>query len=119
MFSIPNTKSLGPNRFSSGFFKVTWHITEGLVCDVIQNFFLAGHMPHFVGEIKPVLIPKVLNPVQEKDFRPISYGKVIYKCVAKLLCTRLKSVLPHLIHQNQGAFVKEESSYLIYSCVKT
>jgi len=27
LFSIPNIKSPGPDGFSSGYFKATWHIT--------------------------------------------------------------------------------------------
>ncbi|KAJ8420991.1 hypothetical protein Cgig2_010630 [Carnegiea gigantea] len=30
MFSTPNTKSPGPDGYSSGFFKSTWHLTGGL-----------------------------------------------------------------------------------------
>jgi len=63
-------------------------------------------MSSFLGETKLVLIPKTPNPTSANDFRPILCCNVIYKCIAKLLCLRLKEVLPHLIHQNQGAFVK-------------
>ena len=35
IFSIPNTKLPGPDDFSSGFFKTTWHLTGGLVNDAI------------------------------------------------------------------------------------
>ena len=61
----------------------------------------------FLGETKLVLLPKTPNPTHAKEFRQISCCNVIYKCIAKLLCVRLKEVLPHLIHQNQGVFVKE------------
>ena len=44
MFSIPNTKSLGPDGFSSGFFKTTWHITGELVRGFIKHFFQTGQM---------------------------------------------------------------------------
>jgi len=107
MFSTPNTKSAGLDGFSSSFFKPTWHITGDLVRGIIEHFFQTGQMLGFLGETKRVLIPKVSNPTHAKEFRPISYCNVVYKCVAKLLCMRLKEVLPYLIHQNQGVFVKE------------
>ena len=66
-------------------------------------------MPDSLSETKLVLLPEVPNPTQAKEFRPISYCTVLYKCVAKLLCSRLKIVLPHLIHQNQGAFLKDRA----------
>lgn len=46
------------------------------------------------------------SPTQAKDFHPISCCTTIYKCITKLLCWRLKEVLPHLIQEQQGAFVK-------------
>jgi len=64
-------------------------------------------MPDFIGEAKLVLIPKVESRKYAKDFRPISCCNIIYKGLAKLLSTRLKQVLRDLIHQNQGAFVKD------------
>jgi len=36
IFSIPNTKSPGPDRFSSGFFKSTWHMIGGLIIAAIN-----------------------------------------------------------------------------------
>lgn len=106
IFLIPNLKSPGPDEFSSGFFKSTWHITGTLVCNVIQQFFQSSRIPPFLGQTKLILLPKVPNPTQAKDFRPISYCSVIYKCIAKLICSRLKEVLAHLVQQPQGAFVK-------------
>lgn len=85
--------------------------------DAIQHFFQKGIMPSFLGETKLVLLPNIQSPAQAKDFRPISCNNVLYKCVTKLLCMRLKVVLPHLIHQNQGAFVKDrELPFNILTC---
>jgi len=69
----------------------------------------------FLGETKLALIPKVSNPTQAKEFRPIYCYDVIYKCVAKLLSIRLKEVLPYLIRQYQGHLWKKGSCYLIFS----
>ncbi|XP_074315726.1 uncharacterized protein LOC141651935 [Silene latifolia] len=52
------------------------------------------------------LIPKNANPVSVMEFRPIACCNTIYKCIAKLLCTRMGQVLPDIISSNQGGFIK-------------
>lgn len=39
------------------------------------------------------------------DLRPISLCSVIYKIISKVLCSRLKSILPHIVYPTQGAFI--------------
>ncbi|KAA3461845.1 reverse transcriptase [Gossypium australe] len=52
-----------------------------------------------------VLIPKIKEPVDMTNFRPISLCRVVYKIVAKVLANRLKETLPLCISQNESAFV--------------
>ncbi|MDV3140050.1 MAG: reverse transcriptase family protein, partial [Sweet potato little leaf phytoplasma] len=56
-----------------------------------------------------VMIPKFNNACSVNDFRPIACCNTIYKCISKVLCNRLSSVLPSLVQENQGAFVKDRS----------
>ena len=77
-----------------------------LVCNAIHHFLAIASLPPSFGITKLVLLPKVSPPTHAKDFRPISYCSVIYECIAKLLCSKLKEVLPHIIQQEQGAFIK-------------
>ena len=59
---------------------------------------------------KLILLPKTPHPQSASDFRPISCCNVLYKCITKLLCQRLKDILPDIIHPSQGAFVKGRES---------
>lgn len=52
-----------------------------------------------------ILIPKINEPIDMSNFRPISLCRVIYKIIAKVLANRLKDNLPNCISQNQNAFV--------------
>ncbi|GAB2280342.1 hypothetical protein Dimus_039402 [Dionaea muscipula] len=55
------------------------------------------------------LIPKMDTPSKVSDFKPIACCTTIYKIIAKLLCGRLKEVLPSIIDQAQCAFVEGRS----------
>jgi len=72
----------------------------------MKEFFSKGFLPKFFGHTNLILLPKTANPQKAQDFRPISCCNVLYKCITKLLCNRLKEVLPSLIDAGQGAFVK-------------
>ena len=74
-------------------------------------------MRTFFNATRVVVLPKVAQPQYPVDFRPLSHGNVLYKCITKLLCSRLKVVLPYLVHDYQGAFVKRrELLYNVLNC---
>ena len=52
-----------------------------------------------------VLVPKVDNAMEIKDFRPISMVGCLYKIIAKILANRLKRVMPALVGETQSTFV--------------
>lgn len=44
-------------------------------------------------------------PSSMNDFRPISFCNTTYKCITKIVASRLKTVLPDLISPSQSTFV--------------
>ena len=51
------------------------------------------------------MIPKKVNAINIKDFRPISLVGSLYKLLAKVLAHRLRGVLDKLISASQNSFV--------------
>ncbi|XP_062075211.1 uncharacterized protein LOC133779240 [Humulus lupulus] len=76
------------------------------IAGAILDFFESDIIPHSLNNTLLSLILKVEQPVNASEFRPIACCNTLYKCISKMLCNRLNNVLPALINQNQGAFIK-------------
>ncbi|KAM6554127.1 hypothetical protein CsatB_014889 [Cannabis sativa] len=59
-----------------------------------------------MNEMVIALVPKSEDPMNAKDYRLIACCNTIYKCIYKMLCSRMSKILPWLVNENQGAFVK-------------
>lgn len=53
-----------------------------------------------------VFVPKISNPKEVGDFRPISLCNVKYKIVTKSIANRMKGVLKYIISENQSALIQ-------------
>ncbi|GKA92683.1 RNA-directed DNA polymerase, eukaryota, reverse transcriptase zinc-binding domain protein [Tanacetum coccineum] len=105
MFSIKDDKAVGPDGFTSKFFKKARSIVGLDVCRAVQEFFTSGKL---LGELNTNLIslvPKLKTPRKFSDYRPIACCNVVYKCISKVLTNRLKEGLDGLVDVNQCAFI--------------
>ncbi|KAM1484563.1 hypothetical protein TB2_035686 [Malus domestica] len=98
-------KAPSPDGFQGIFFHSFWNIimdeVNGLVCDLVNG----RASPKSINSTFIVLIPKVPNPENVSQFRPISLCNYSYKIVSKVLANRLKPLLPIIISPSQSAFV--------------
>jgi len=106
LFSIPSHKSPGPDGFNNGFSKSCWPIIGGEVGQVVLEFFQTGKLLYKWNGTRITLIPKVENPTNAADYRPIACCNTLYEYISKMLCDRLRMMLPHIILPNQSTFIK-------------
>ena len=105
LFSIHPNKAPGPDGMSPLFFQKFWYFIKDDVVQAIQSFFHSSLMLKVINNTVISLIPKVDNPTDMKQYRPISLCNVLYKMISKILANRLKNVLNLCISKNQAAFV--------------
>jgi hypothetical protein len=103
--SIGDLKAPGPDGMPAIFYKRFWDVVGEKVTNEVLQILNGGQFPEGWNETTIVLIPKVRNPEQLKDLRPISLCNVLYKIVSKVLANRLKGILPEIISPAQSAFV--------------
>lgn len=105
VFSIKGGSGAGSDGFNGKFYQQNWSVVGPAVSSEIKNFFRWGVFPSEWNFTNICLIPKVANPTKMSEMRPISLCSVHYKIISKILCGRLKQILPDLISETQGAFV--------------
>lgn len=101
-------KAYGPDGLNPPFYQNFWNIIGKEVFECCRNWLQGNFFPADLNNTNVVLIPKKENACCLKDLRPIALCNVLYKIVAKVLANRLKRVLPHLISENQSAFVPDQ-----------
>ena len=109
VFSMSPDSAPGPDGFTGHFFQACWDFIENDICSAVKAFFCGHLLPRGFTSSLVALVPKVDTPKTCADFRPISLCNFFYKIISRLLSDRLTSVLPLLISEEQGAFVKGRS----------
>ena len=102
---VEGDKAPGPDGFTITFFQKCWCVIEEDVMAFFANFHSQCVFEKSLNATFLCLIPKKINAINIKDFRPISLVGSLYKLLSKVLAYRLRSVLDKLISNSQNAFV--------------
>ncbi|XP_033139542.1 uncharacterized protein LOC117131581 [Brassica rapa] len=105
LFAMHPDKAPGPDGMTALFYQQFWDIVKQDLTLMVNKFLFEGHIANGLNDTNICLIPKTTKPNDMAQFRPISLCNVSYKIVSKVLCQRLKKVLPGLISETQSAFV--------------
>ena len=97
IWGCDSSKSPGPDGFNFGFIKYCWDILKKDVMSAVKDFAGFGCWPKGSNASFLCLIPKVENPQQLGEFRPISLVCCLYKIISKALSLRLKKVIGKII----------------------
>jgi hypothetical protein len=99
------TKAPGPNGFPALFYQTHWEFFKSEISAALRDFLEGDTILEGFCDSIIVLIPKVTNPMNLKNFRPISLCNVLYKIASKVLANRLKLILHEVIFEQESAFV--------------
>ncbi|MFS7972208.1 putative RNA-directed DNA polymerase [Helianthus anomalus] len=105
VFDCGSNKAPGPDGFNFGFIKKFWEFFRDDFVAIMQQFHQTGKISKGVGSSFITLIPKVGDPTELGDFRPINLIGIISKVVSKVLANRLKSVMAKIVSESQTAFL--------------
>ena len=99
------TKAPGPDDMLAIFFQKYWDVVGNDISSMILNVVNSNMSLAEINKTNITMIPKTKCPSRMSKFRPISLCNVIYKLVSKVFANRLKKILPHIISENQSAFL--------------
>ncbi|KAF7841844.1 ribonuclease H [Senna tora] len=109
LFQIKGSKAPGPDGMPPIFFQQFWDTVGADITGMVASFLNRGRLLRTFNQTNVVLIPKIDNPVNFKDYRPISLCNTTYKIISKTLTNRLQPIMKNLILPFQNAFVKDRS----------
>ncbi|XP_026416824.1 uncharacterized protein LOC113312278 [Papaver somniferum] len=88
-------------------YKACWEVLKKDILASLNEFHGKGKLDWRLNVSFLKLIPKKEDSATVKDFRPLSLISRFYKILCKLLAERMKVVMPGLISNSQGAFIKD------------
>ena len=111
LFKMNNNKSPGSSGFTTEFYKFFWKDIGTFLVKSINYGFKIKEMSSSQKEGVITCIPKGDKPRKFlKNWRPISLLNISYKIATGCIASRIKSVLPFIINEDQSGFMSDRST---------
>eukprot|EP00253_Pinus_taeda_P015908 PITA_15908 len=104
--SMEPDKAPGPDGFSVRFLLTCWSTIKKYLLRMARKSQNCAKLGGDINSAFLALIPKEKGASDFSRFRPISLCNSSYKLVSKIIANRLKNILPDIIPENQGGFIK-------------
>ena len=106
--SFQTNKSPGNDGIPIEFYKRCWKIISQPFLESLNESFEKGEMSNSQKQAVITLIEKKgKDRCFIENWRPISVLNVDAKIASKVIATRIKKVLPNIIHHNQSGYVSD------------
>jgi hypothetical protein len=118
IMEMPSDRAPGPDGFFSLFFKLCWEIIADDMLAALE-FLHRGQDNNFrrLNSLILILLSKKEDPLNIKDYRPISLIHSFSKILTKILVARLAPMLTSIVSLAQCAFVQSRSIHEKYKLV--
>jgi len=104
--SMEPDKAPGPDGFPVRFYLSCWAIIKNDLLRMVRKSQSCAKIGGGINSAFLALIPKEKGAADFSRFRPISLCNSSYKLITKIIANRLKKILPAIIPENQGGFIK-------------
>ena len=99
----PRPDGMPPLLYQSFWQHIGLEVTEAMLSCLNSSTLLKSINHTFI-----TLIPKVSNPKNVSEFRPINLCNVIYKIISKVIANHLKPFLNSIVSEAQSAFIADK-----------
>ena len=99
--SMQSGKAPGIDGLPADFYKALWPVIGDDLLSVLRDSLSNGRLPLSCRRAVLTLLPKKGDLQEIKNWRPVSLLCTDYKLLSKVLATRLRKVMEHVIHVDQ------------------
>lgn len=99
-------KAPGPDGFTARFLQSCWSTINKDLLRMVRKSQYFAKIGGSTNSTFLSLLPKEKGASDFSRFRPISMCNTSFKLITKIISIRLKNILPDIISENQGGFIK-------------